>query len=198
MKLRLFADKFFQKVTVLFCVVLLTSGIFAQEIKIPAQEIQKAEQYINRHGFQQKYAFFINFKIPSNRYRFFVYDFKQKKIIAQGLVAHGSGSVIPNSSRLRFSNIENSYQSSLGKYQIMSSYQGQFGLAYRLKGLDATNNNALRRAIVLHSYTCVPNKEISQPLCLSLGCPMVSGKFLRLLSHYINSSKKPVLLTAFY
>ncbi len=55
----------------------------------------------------------------------------------------------------------------------MNSYVGTFGKSYRLKGLDKTNSNALKRAIVLHSYDCIPDTETRNLACLSLGCPDV-------------------------
>ena len=97
-----------------------------------------------------------------------------------------------------FSNTENSYQSSLGKYEIGSSYTGKFGKAYRLKGLDKTNSNALKRAIVLHSYYCISDVETKELACLGLGCPMLSPNFFKVAEKYIDGSKKPIILYAFY
>nr|WP_292008163.1 murein L,D-transpeptidase catalytic domain family protein [Chryseobacterium sp.] len=56
---------------------------------------------------------------------------------------------------------------------MRESYSGQFGKAYRLKVLDTTSNNAMKRAIVLHSY----NKESTIPICLSLGYPYFQQRF---------------------
>ena len=70
---------------------------------------------------------------------------------------YGSGKT--NSSDVQFSNEEGSLCTSLGKYKIGSSYNGKFGLVYKLYGLDASNSNAFNRFVVLHSHSCVPNTE---------------------------------------
>ncbi len=65
--------------------------------------------------------------------------------------------------------------SSLGKYKIGEKYRGQYGKSYKLYGLENTNSNAYKRAIVLHGFSCVPDEEIYPGVvCNSLGCAMVS------------------------
>jgi hypothetical protein len=97
-----------------------------------------------------------------------------------------------------FSNTDGSGCSSLGKYRIGSPYAGRFGLAYKLIGLDKTNDQAFRRSIVLHAYNCVPETETDPyPICNSLGCAMVSPGFLRSLQPVIDGSPRPILLWIF-
>lgn len=82
--------------------------------------------------------------------------------------------------------------------KIGSSYKGKFGLAYKLHGLDATNSNAYKRFVVLHSHECVPENETAPlPICQSDGCPTVSPDFLKTLSIIIDSSKRAVLLSIY-
>jgi hypothetical protein len=139
-------------------------------------------------------AFFIDMSQPSGRYRFFVYDYKKDSILEKGLVAHGSCNTRYLESA-QFSNTPESGCSSLGKYKVSYSYKGQFGKAYKLNGLDSSNSNAFNRFVVLHAYDCVPDREVyPQPICNSLGCPMVSYAFLGKLSGYIDQSAKPTLL----
>ena len=131
-----------------------------------------------------QYAFIIDMRIPSYKKRFFVYDIKKDSLLSSGLVAHGTGSETFRG-ELVFSNVPDSRCTSLGKYKIGASYKGIFGLAYKLQGLDSTNNNAMKRAVVLHSSTCVPESEIDEyPICFSYGCPMVSPVFLQQLKVY--------------
>jgi hypothetical protein len=67
------------------------------------------------------------------------------------LVAHGSGSDPAHSGYLtRFSNQPNSNATSEGAFVTSDYYVGKHGKSQRLVGLDATNNNALDRAIVIH------------------------------------------------
>jgi hypothetical protein len=167
-------------------------------VDVPQSKISEIKNFVKGKNYNQDLAVFINFKIHSGKYRYFVYDLKNDKILQKAIVSHGSGSVIPNSDTLRFSNVEGSYQSSLGKYEIKQSYVGKFGKSYKLNGLDDTNNNALQRAIVLHSYGCVSDKESKNPACLSLGCPMLSTNAFHQTAKYIDQSKQPIILYAFY
>ena len=169
-----------------------------KQTSIPYDKIEQVKGFIKGEKYNQELAIFINFRIPSNKFRFFIYDLKNNKVLEKAIVAHGSGSVVKGTNNLTFSNTENSYQSSLGKYEIGSSYIGKFGKAYRLKGLDKTNSNALKRAIVLHSYYCISDVETKELACLGLGCPMLSPNFFKVAEKYIDGSKKPMILYAFY
>ncbi len=95
----------------------------------------------------------------------------------------------------RFSNTPGSNASSSGRFRIGRAYQGCFGLAYRLHGLDSTNSNALRRYVVLHAHDCVPETEVyPAAICMSQGCPTVSPGLLRELVPYLDQSERPVML----
>ncbi|WP_313091179.1 murein L,D-transpeptidase catalytic domain-containing protein [Chryseobacterium flavum] len=185
----------------LFIILISCSKADSQQLDtvgIPQSRINEIKNYIKGKKYNQELAIFINFKIHSGKYRYFIYDLKKNRIVQRAVVSHGSGSVIPNSTALQFSNTEGSYQSSLGKYEIWESYMGKYGKAYRLVGLDVTNSNAMQRAIVLHSYDCVPDKESSAPACLSLGCPMLSINAFKKTAEYIDQSQRPIVLYAFY
>lgn len=188
----------------LFLLLLFSCDSKSQEVSkssrklIPSEKIVQIKNYVKDTKYNQDLAIFINFRILSNKFRFFIYDLKNDKILEKAIVAHGSGSVIKGSNDLVFSNVENSYQSSLGKYQIGSSYVGTFGKSYRLIGLDKTNSNAAKRAIVIHAYYCISDVETQNLACLSLGCPMLSPNFFKVAEKYIDASKKPIILYAFY
>ena len=145
-------------------------------------------------GYATDVAFLIDMSLPSGRKRFFVYDLQADSLITAGLVAHGSC----NQSFLeagQYSNTPNSGCTSLGPYKVGYDYIGNFGKAYKLFGLDSTNNKAFERYVVLHAYTCVPHEETyPQPICNSLGCPMVSNAFLAKLEAIIDNSPRPILL----
>lgn len=164
-----------------------------------SQRVLLAKAFIRKHSnYNQKTAFFIDMKIKSGKNRFFVYDFDEDKIIDQGLVAHGSGSETARYGELKFSNVNNSLCTSLGKYYIGKSYLGQFGKAYKLHGLDPTNNNAFLRNVVLHQYEDVPYFEQEQPICNSFGCPMVNQKFYSRLEKIIDTSEQNILMDIYY
>lgn len=150
-------------------------------------------------GYSKKIAFLVDMKIKSGKNRFFVYDLENQKIIDQGLVAHGSGSETGiKGDILQFSNTPNSNCTSLGRYSIEKSYNGVFGKAFRLSGLDETNSNALKRAIVLHRYKEVPDEEKEYYIINSHGCPMVSDVFFKRLEKVIESSNSKIMLYMYY
>ena len=158
-----------------------------------------AKQYLNdKKGFDGTYCFLIDMRLPSGKNRFFVYNLLKDSLEAAGLVTHGKGSE-SESGNLVFSNIPNSNCTSLGKYKIGNSYNGNFGLSYKLKGLDKINSKAFDRFVVLHAHECVPNDEVSPlPICESWGCPTVSPAFLTQLKSYLDEAAKPVMLWIFY
>jgi len=153
----------------------------------------------SNRGYNSKIAFLVDMKIKSGKNRFFVYDLENNKILDQGLVAHGSGSETGiKGDILQFSNTPNSNCSSLGRYSIEKSYNGVFGKAFRLNGLDETNSNAMKRAIVLHRYKEVPDEEKEYYIINSHGCPMVSDVFFKRLEKYIESSNSKIMLNVYY
>lgn len=164
-----------------------------------SSHIEAINNFVNHSSKYNRYiAFFIDMKIHSGKNRFFVVDLVTKKVIDQGLVAHGSGSETGMEGELQFSNTNNSYCTSLGKYEIGKSYYGQFGKAYKLYGLDETNNNAFSRTIVLHKYESMPYEEQEQAICNSLGCPMVNERFYKRLEELIDNSDKNIILDIYY
>ena len=159
------------------------------------QQAASMKEFTKANRYNTEFCFLIDMSIPSGKNRFFVYNLKKDAIEYSTLVSHGAGSFIPGSEQLQFSNIPNSYKTSLGKYKIGHSYYGTFGLAYKLYGLDTTNSKAFERAIVLHSFNRIPDAETYPGnIYVSAGCPMVSRASLTVLNKYITSSAKPVLM----
>lgn len=148
--------------------------------------------------YNKKIAFLVDMRIKSGKNRFFVYDLVNNKILDQGLVAHGSGSETQVRGELKFSNEPNSNCTALGRYSIEKCYKGIFGKAYRLHGLDETNNNALKRAIVLHHYSAVPEQEQDYYISRSKGCPMVNEQFFKRIEKIIDNSKSKIVLDIYY
>lgn len=200
-------SKFFKFFTLLFSCFIVSSintQVSPAEINEDLKndrinlEVKKLKEFALIHGYNSSVFFLIDLKIPSKKYRFFVYDAQKNSIVNRGLTSHGSGSVVDGTDILKFSNISGSLMTSLGKYEIQGKYYGQFGKAFRLRGLDKTNNNALKRYIVLHGYRDAWEKENGTSFYLSWGCPMVAPPFLELLDDYISNSEKPLLLHIFY
>lgn len=153
-----------------------------------------AEAFASRKGCSQRIAFLLGMRLPSGQKRFFIYDLRNDSVLAAGLVAHGSCNQ-RFSAQAAFSNAVGCGCSSVGRYRIGGTYQGRFGKAFKLHGLDSTNANAFQRNVVLHAYDCVPDEEVyPYPICNSLGCTMVSYKFLATAAKFIKAERKPILL----
>ncbi len=114
----------------------------------------------------------IDFDKPSAEKRFFIVDIEKHKILFNSYVAHGqnTGELVAQ----KFSNRENSHQSSLGFYLTDETYFGKHGLSLRLDGLErGINDNARKRNIVVHSADYVSEDYIAKNnrLGRSWGCP---------------------------
>lgn len=170
------------------------NAVIASRLKQKAIGIKRfaaSEDYDTTH------CFFVDMGINSGKKRFFVYNLSGDSVEMAGLVTHGSGS--DKGDELYFSNVSGSNCTSLGRYKIGKPYYGQFGLAYKLYGLDKTNNNAFERFVVLHAHACVPEEEVYPlSICRSWGCPTVSPAFLQNLRKYIDASEKPILLNIYH
>jgi hypothetical protein len=155
-----------------------------------------AKAFVAANKYNDKVCFLIDMSLPSGQCRFFVYDLQNDTITKAGLVAHGNCNRYWLDGR-QYGNTVGCGCTSLGKYKIGYPYVGRFGQAFKLYGLEKTNNMAFDRFVVLHSYTCVPETEVKDEICQSNGCPMVAPGFLESLRPIINRSKKPVLLWIF-
>jgi hypothetical protein len=157
--------------------------------------VQRA--YLSRHGFNASVCFLVDMRLPSGKNRFFVYDLRGDSVLTAGLVAHGCGNRNFSDEPV-FSNVDGSGCTSLGRYRVGYKYWGQFGEAYKLYGLDTSNSRAFARNVVLHAYMGVPERETyPNPICNSLGCPMVSNGFFKTLQPVIEKSGKPICLWVF-
>ncbi|MEI9942783.1 MAG: murein L,D-transpeptidase catalytic domain-containing protein [Chitinophagaceae bacterium] len=171
-----------------------------QQYELPAFNFKKmkgkaeeARSFIARKGYNSSICFLIDMSLPSSQNRFYVYDLKRDTIKNSGLVTHGRCNQNWLNGR-KYGNTVGCGCTSLGKYKIGYSYNGKFGLAFKLYGLDSTNNKAFDRFVVLHGHDCVPESEVKDEICQSDGCPTVSLNFLQYLKPVITESGKPVLL----
>jgi competence protein ComGC len=156
----------------------------SQAFLLIQQKALQLKKYCQANHYATTIAFILDMKQHSGKKRFYVYDFVKDTIVGAGLVAHGSCNKYYLSDA-KFNNTVGCGCSAYGKYKVGYAYAGRFGKAYKLYGLDKTNNNAFDRNIVLHAYDCVPDEATyPQPICNSLGCTMVSYHFLYTLSQY--------------
>lgn len=118
----------------------------------------------------------IDMSTSANRNRFFLIDVNSKKVIYKSIVAHGRNS--GGEYAKLFSNKVGSFKSSLGFYRTAETYHGKHGLSLRLDGLEYSNSNARKRAIVIHSADYVSDRFIEKNgrLGRSLGCPALPAE----------------------
>jgi len=123
-----------------------------------------------------KYLTIIDMGMSSNEERLFIINMSENRIEHQSIVAHGRAS--GNEFAKIFSNTVNSHQSSIGFYQTAETYFGKHGLSLRLDGLEYSNDNARKRAIVIHSADYVSESFIKKfgRLGRSYGCPSLPKK----------------------
>lgn len=126
----------------------------AESAGVSAAILGRALAALDRHGavIRNRDAIAIaDFSLPSLAPRFHLVDIANGRVSSH-LVAHGRGSDPGHTGWLqRFSNAPRSNATSAGAYRTEDVYIGEHGRSIRLTGLDASNDNALSRAIVVHA-----------------------------------------------
>ena len=138
----------------------------------------------------------IDYSLPSTKKRLWVFDLRERNLLYEELVAHGSGSGADLATA--FSNDPDSHQSSLGLFRTDSSYVGRNGYSLRLHGLEeGFNDMAYERAIVMHGAAYVSEDAIRQQgrLGRSWGCPALRAGIAR---DVIDAVKGHGLVFAYY
>lgn len=157
-----------------------------------------ARVYCKAKGFSERHCLLVDFSIHSGKQRYFVWDFEKDTVAFSSLCAHGMGRESTQTKPV-YSNDAGSYCSSLGRYKIGISSYSQYGIHvhYKLHGQDATNSNAYKRIVVLHSHSPIPDRDIYPhhlPLGYSLGCPVISDEAMHKTDSLLKKSEKPVML----
>ena len=138
----------------------------------------------------------IDFSRPSTMPRMWVFDLREKTLLFKEHVSHGRGS--GKTMATTFSNVPESFQSSIGLYRTAESYIGKHGYSMRLDGLErGINDRARERAIVMHGadYVNPAAAKANGYLGRSLGCPALRPEVTR---DVINAVKGGGLLFAYY
>lgn len=152
--------------------------------------------YCHERGYNTDIALFIDLSRHSGRRRFVAWDFKAQRPIFSCPVSHGSGSERSHvrSAYARLSNEDGSHLSSLGRALIGERYEGRYGTAYRLDGLDATNSNLRSRCVVLHSWEHTTSYPIWPRATVgSFGCPVLSRTMFSRLDTLLQSHTKVII-----
>jgi hypothetical protein len=161
-----------------------------------ALALEAASHAVTRGEADPRTLTVIDFSRPSTQKRLWVYDLRSRALLFHEHVAHGRGSGENMASS--FSNVPESYQSSLGLFRTGEAYVGKHGLSLRLDGLErGINDRARERAIVIHGadYVNAATAQAQGRLGRSLGCPAVRPEVAKSL---INAVKEGGLLFAYY
>lgn len=161
-----------------FIILLVTWTIHLAEVqRLPEPVRERAMEYYRAHRDtidNQRYLTVIDFTRPSYARRMHILDLETGEVEGY-LVAHGENSGFIYATEL--SNQIGSHQSCRGFFLTGEAYQGDYGPALRLNGLEeGVNDNAFRRDIVLHGATWASYGSIFENggrLGRSWGCPAV-------------------------
>lgn len=138
----------------------------------------------------------IDYSLPSNKQRMWVFDLNRERLLYNTYVAHGKNSGVNKASH--FSNVHSSKQSSLGTYITKDTYMGHKGYSLNLQGLDkGFNDNALSRRVVIHGAWYVEPDFIKRSgrAGLSWGCPAIAQT---LAKPVINTIKNGSVIFAYF
>jgi len=137
-------------------------------------------------GIQNGILTIVDFDKKTEARRFYVFDLKAARVLFQTWTQHGQNSD-RDDDRLpeEFSNINGSYQSSLGFIlTARTPYNGSFGYSLRMHGIDESLNSLVHsRAIVFHPWPTLHPRGVAalESSNTSLGCIALpyyeSGKF---------------------
>lgn len=165
------------------------------------QKITEAKMFCQAKKLNNSICFLADLSIHSGLKRFYIVNLSENKTIDSFLVGHGCGKNAwgkdYSKSNPTFSNTDGSHCSSLGKYKIGERAYSDWGvrIKYVLHGLEKTNNNALSRYIVFHSWEVVSDFETyPSGTPEGWGCPTLSNNHFKKCDSIIQIQKKPLLL----
>lgn len=157
-----------------------------------------------RHNANTRFLILVDYSIPSNNDRLFIWDTEQDKIVEKFWCAHGFGGN-STAEKPEFSNEYGSNCSSLGWFLVDRSVGvSSYGYKYHaVDGLDACNSNARQREILIHTWHSVTDDykmQIKEPMALdyrSAGCFTTTEDGYNTIDRYVKSQQDRILLYAF-
>lgn len=199
--------KFLLFICCLFITVFVTKLFIHNDVP---SDITDIHNYCEKNGYNTEYCFLTDFSKPSGIKRFYIYSFKENKIIHKSLCAHGLGvndnlfeTICKNfktTFQTTFSNVKHSCYSCLGKFKVgklTPMSKPYFKEGYFLYGLDSTNSNAKDRSILIHRGNLGFETFPLPCLPVSKGCFAVSNSMMEHIEDIKEQSDKPILLYAY-
>lgn len=160
-----------------------------------------AFNFVKDKNLNTDYCLLLDYSIPSGSPRLFLWSFAERKSVFCAHTMHGTGGgSTPEKAIL--GNVPESLCSSEGRFVITHEQGDSVFPSYRLRGLDATNNNAYTRDIMLHGTSFVDvfvgkvdYLPLNQYRCA--GCVATSTAEMSFLEQFINRQSKLLLLWSF-
>lgn len=141
------------------------------------------------------FAVIVDYTLPSTTKRLYFMNFNTG-VVERFYVSHGIKSGVIQTRN--FSNLLDSWKSSIGFYYAKGTYKSQKnGLSLYLDGIDRSNNQARARNIVLHGAKYVSDEFIAQNgrLGWSEGCFAVD---LNVLQYLINNLQNGSIIFSYH
>jgi len=180
----------------------------SNEVKKPELDLNKTKKkaeeayaFCKSKKMNTDFCILIDMSLHSGLNRFIIWNFKEQRISNKYLVGHGCGgnswSSDDSKDNPQFSNEDGSHLSALGKYQLGERGRSDWGInvKYLMHGLEETNNNALQRFIVFHSWELMSDDEVyPKGSPEGWGCPTISNNAMKEIDPIIQKSEKPLLM----
>ena len=192
-----------RKITIAVITVIVLLGVLRlipnRSFDIDTRELL---EYCRSKGLSDEYCILVDFSKPQGVDRFAIYSFRDNAVIAKSLCAQGRGRE-NNIFCRKFSNEIGSNYSSLGHYRVgrlrpMSHpILWFFNDGYEVHGLDSTNSNAYKRAILIHNGNACFETYPLPCIPASQGCFTVSTAMMRKIAEIKKLTDKPLLLYAY-
>lgn len=172
-----------------------------KEAHISQEECTRLKEFCIRKGLNTDVCILVDFSEYSGNERLYIYNLKQNYIKESGRVAHGIGKK-GLFSKASFSNVPESWESSLGRYKIgrlrtLNIPEFNRVPCLEVHGLDHTNSNAHRRGIVIHPGLLTSRKTVTPCEPFSQGCFTVGQDTFESIKSLTQQSSKPILLYAY-
>jgi hypothetical protein len=174
--------------------------IFINNKKI-SEKSKEALRFCRENNMNTDFYILIDLSIHSGLKRFYIWDLKKNKLTHSFPVSHGccnnTWGYDFSKEKASISNKVDSHCSSTGKFRIGERGYSDWGIhvKYLMHGLEASNSNALKRNIVLHSWEMVDDFEVypnGSPE--GWGCPAISNNNMNILDKKLKKTQKNVLL----
>ncbi|MGB8704556.1 MAG: murein L,D-transpeptidase catalytic domain family protein [Gillisia sp.] len=143
---------------------------------------------LGKNKVKKKILTIIDFSLSSTKKRMWVLDMENNKVLFNNLVAHGQKTGVEFASK--FSNAQNSHESSLGFFLTGETYYGKNGLSLFIDGLEKRfNSNARKRYVVIHGADYATESFVKKVgrLGRSYGCPAVPANISKELINTIKN-----------